>query len=175
MSHLTLRTDRLKLIAATRELLETEGDLTQLAQGLQAEVPSNWPMPLYDSDARSHFLRVVSENPEAVGWTTWYILLAESTRTMTLVGAVGACGLPDVDGTIVIGYSILDQFQGKGYATEALCGFLKWARQHPRLRRVFADTYPRLVASIRVLERNGFIRCGKGTEEGTIGFELLIS
>jgi len=171
---LTIRLDRLELVAATKELLQAEAGLPQLARGLQAEVPDNWPTPLYDNDARQFFLTVVSENPEAVGWTAWYILLPDESGKRTLIGAVGACGLPDDDGKIVIGYSLLDQFHGKGYATEALRGFLDWARQHPHLRKVVADTFPHLPASIRVLEKNGFVRCGPGADEGSIRLELVV-
>jgi RimJ/RimL family protein N-acetyltransferase len=173
--HPMVRLDRLELIAATQELLQAEADHTQLAQGLQAEVPGNWPTPLYDNNARQFFLSVVSENPKAVGWTTWYILLLpDESGKKTLVGGVGACGLPNENGEIVIGYSLLDQFQGKGYATEALRGFLGWAKQHPGLRKVIADTFPHLTASIRVLEKTGFKRCGPGADEGSIRFELAV-
>ena len=174
MPNLTIRLDRLELIAATKELLHAEEDLPRFAQGLQADIPSNWPTPLYDSDARQHFLRIVNENTEAVGWTAWYILLCDEAGSKTLIGSVGACGLPDEDGDIVIGYSLLAQFHGKGYATEALRGFLERLTQHRDLRRVVADTFPHLTASIRVLEKNGFVRCGSGGEEGTIRFELLV-
>lgn len=174
LSNLTLRLDRLELIAATKELLQAEADLPLLAKCLQAEVPNNWPTPLYDNDARQFFLTVVSENAEAVGWTAWYILLREESGKRTLIGAVGACGLPDEEGKIVIGYSLLDQFHGKGYATEALRGFLDWTTRHPRLQKVVADTFPHLTASIRVLEKNGFVRNGPGADEGSIRFELAV-
>jgi RimJ/RimL family protein N-acetyltransferase len=171
---LTIRLDRLELIAATKEMLEAEEDLERLGQHLRADVPANWPTPLYDNDARQHFLRVMSENPDAVGWTAWYILLLADTGKRTLIGAVGACGLPDSDGKIVIGYSLLDQFHGTGYATEALRGFLNWAKREPSLRKVVAETFPHLTASIRVLEKNGFVRSGAGTDEGSIRFELSV-
>jgi RimJ/RimL family protein N-acetyltransferase len=171
---LTIRLDRLELIAATKEMLEAEEDVERLGQLLRADVPANWPTPLYDNDARQHFLRVVSENPDAVGWTAWYILLRDDTGKRTLIGTVGACGLPDEEGRIVIGYSLLDQFHGHGYATEALRGFLNWAKREPSLRTVVADTFPHLTASIRVLEKNDFVRCGVGTDEGSIRFELSV-
>jgi [ribosomal protein S5]-alanine N-acetyltransferase len=174
MLNLTIRLDRLELIAATKELLQAEDDHTHLGHGLQAEVPSNWPPTLYDDNARQFFLAVVSENPKAVGWTTWYILVPDELDKKTLIGGVGACGLPDEDGKIVIGYSLLDQFHGKGYATEALQGFLGWAKETSRLRKVIADTFPRLATSIRVLENNGFARRGAGADEGSIRFELVI-
>jgi [ribosomal protein S5]-alanine N-acetyltransferase len=172
--NLTIQLNRLELIAATKELLQAEVDHSQLARCLQAEVPDNWPTPLYDNDARQFFLSVVTEKPEAVGWTTWYILLRDTSGKKTLIGGVGACGLPDDDGKIVIGYSLLDQFHGMGFATEALRGFLDWAKQDPRLRKVIADTFPHLTASIRVLEKNGFTQTGPGADEGSIRFELAI-
>lgn len=172
MPQLSIQTERLNLIAATKELLQAECDHRLLARCLQAVVPENWPTPLYDKDARQFFLTVVSENPDAVGWTTWYILLRGESGEKTLIGGVGACGLPDKEGQIVIGYSLLDQFHGNGYATEALRGFLDWAKQHPNLRKVIADTFPHLTASIRVLEKSGFIKTGLGTDEGSIRFEL---
>jgi RimJ/RimL family protein N-acetyltransferase len=168
---LAIRLARLELVAATPELLQAEDDVAQLARHLAADVPRNWPPPLYDREARLHFLRVVSESPAAVGWTTWYVLVRQETGVPTLIGGVGAVGPPDDDGAILIGYSLLDQFHRQGYATEALQGFLAWADQDARLRRVVADTFPDLHASIRVLEKNGFVGCGAGAEAGSLRFE----
>lgn len=108
MPQLKIRLDRLEMVAATKQLLEAEADHEHFAEGLQAEVPSNWPTPLYDDDARQYFLRVLSENPEAVGWTAWYILLLNEAGCKTLIGSMGACGLPDDQGAIVICYSLLE-------------------------------------------------------------------
>jgi [ribosomal protein S5]-alanine N-acetyltransferase len=174
MLHLSIQLDRLELVAATKELLQAETDHSQLARCLQAEVPSNWPTPLYDDDARQFFLSIVTENPEAVGWTNWYILLHEESGNRTLIGGIGACGLPNENGEILIGYSLLDQFHGKGFATEALQGFIGWAKKNPRLRKAIADTFPHLTASIRVLEKNGFVQAGSGADEGSIRFELAV-
>ncbi len=169
---LSIRSNRLKLVAATAELLLAEEDREQLGDKLRAQVPDNWPMPLYDVDARQFFLRVVTDTPAAVGWTGWYILLPDETGQTTLIGSVGACGPPDENGVILIGYSLLGQFHGQGYATEALRAFLDWAGSDPCLRKVVADTFPNLPASIRVLEKNGFVRHGEGADEGSIRFEL---
>jgi hypothetical protein len=117
MPNLTIRLERLELIAATKELLQVEADHTHLAHGLQADVPDNWPTLLYDNDARQFFLTVVSNNPEAVGWTAWYILLRNDSGKKTLIGGVGACGLPDDDGKIVIGY-----LRSPGKLTDGICG-----------------------------------------------------
>jgi [ribosomal protein S5]-alanine N-acetyltransferase len=170
-----LQLDRLELVAATPELLRAEDDLPRLAEALQADVPANWPTAIYDADARSHFLSLMQEHPEAAGWTVWYILRLNGSGRKILIGAVGAVGPPSEDGVIEIGYSLLDQFFGQGYATEALRGFLAWACRRADLKRIIADTSPNSPASIRVLQKNGFVRCGPGAEPETIRFELLRS
>ena len=174
MANITLQTERLELTAATAEMLEAEEDRSRLANLLQADVPPNWPTPMYDADARAHFLALMRERPDALGWAVWYIALAEAGRK-TLIGATGAIGPPSDDGVIEIGYSLLEQFHGRGYATEALGAFLDEAWRHSVLRRVIADTFPDLTASIRVLEKNGFVPCGPSVEPGAIRFELLRS
>jgi [ribosomal protein S5]-alanine N-acetyltransferase len=174
MSNITLRTERLELTAATLEMLQAEEDQPRLAGLLNADVPANWPTPLYDAQARSYFTTLMREQPDALGWAVWYVFLVENGRK-TLIGAAGATAPPSAEGTIEIGYSLLDQFHNRGYATEALGGFLSWAWRHTSLRRVIADTFPNLTASIRVLEKCGFALCGPGSEAGAIRFELLRS
>ena len=72
-------------------------------------VPTPRSTTLQDLDLhlppRQHFLRVLSENAESVGGTAWYIVLLDEAGPRTLIGSVGACGLPDDSGTIVIGDS----------------------------------------------------------------------
>lgn len=86
----------------------------------------------------------------------------------------------------MIGYSVLEEFQNKGYATEAILALIPHIFSWPRIRRIVATTYPGLKASVRVLEKAGFIPGGKagfvrggrnkegrGIEEGTVMYVLL--
>lgn len=75
-------------------------------------------------------------------------------------------------GVVEIGYGIVGEFQRRGYATEAAAGLVGWAHAHPEVRMVAAHTLPELTASIRVLEKNGFVRRGIPAEEGAIRFEM---
>lgn len=73
----------------------------------------------------------------------------------------------------MIGYSVLDEFQNYGYATEALCHLIPVIFSRPGIRRIIATTYTELKASIRVLEKCGFVPVGEtsggnGIEEGTV-------
>ena len=75
--------------------------------------------------------------------------------------------------TLMLGYSVLDEFQNRGYATEAIRHLIPHFLSLPGIRRIAATTCPDLGASIRVLEKNGFTKTdlplsGTGAEEGTI-------
>ena len=74
--------------------------------------------------------------------------------------------------SVEIGYAVVEQFQKKGYATEAVRALVQWAFSHPQVVRVIAETYPDNTACSRVLEKSDFKYFGKGLEEGTIQFEV---
>lgn len=168
-----LRTPRLTLVAGTVELLKSDAaGPAALAAALGAVVPPGWPPPIYDDAARDFMLRYLESNPGAVGYGAWYILLEdERGDAPVLIGTGGLTGLPSPDGTVEIGYSILDAHQRRGYATEAVAALLGWAYAQPGVRCVIAHTFPDLLPSIRVLEKSGFRRVGPGAEEGTIRFQ----
>lgn len=65
-----------------------------------------------------------------------------------------------------IGYGILEQYRGRGYASEAVRLALKWAFSHPEVDAVEAETDPDNIASQRVLEKCGFRPSGEIGEEG---------
>ncbi len=54
--------------------------------------------------------------------------------------AVGAAGVaaPDADGPVEIGYAVYPEQEGRGYATEAARGLVRWALAQPGVRRVVA-------------------------------------
>ncbi len=81
-------------------------------------------------------------------------------------------GLPDDDGSYMIGYSILPPFRRRGLASEGVASLVEAAFATGRISRVLAETYPHLIASIGVLEKNGFRFIGPGGEEGVIRYEL---
>jgi [ribosomal protein S5]-alanine N-acetyltransferase len=166
-------TPRLQLTPATIASLETElrHDYAALADLLSATVPSAWPPDYYDDDARRYSLGKLRESPEHANWWTWYILLRHPRRNPDLLGVGGFKGPPKT-GVVEIGYGVVKDFQRHGYATEAAAGLVRWAQAHPQISMVAAHTLPELTASIRVLEKNGFVQRGTPEEEGAIRFEL---
>ena len=71
---------------------------------------------------------------------------------------VQTCALP------IFGYGLTEKYWGKGYATEAICGAIEWARSQPALEVVVAKTAKTNDASMRVLEKAGFTPCGEDAE-----------
>ena len=65
-----------------------------------------------------------------------------------------------------IGYGIDEEFQGKGYATEAVKLALVWAFGHAGVAAVEAETDPDNSASQKVLAKCGFKATGTIGEEG---------
>jgi RimJ/RimL family protein N-acetyltransferase len=174
MHEKTIFTERLDLIAATAELARTEMEDTQeFSRRLGVHVPEDWPPPLNDAQSMNWTLRFLLENPDGVGWATWYFVLrTNDPRERTAIGNGGFKGKPTREGSVEVGYSLMEPFQGCGYATEAVGGLLKWAFDHSQVNRVIAETYPELLPSIRVLEKNGFAPAGKGSEERAIRFVI---
>lgn len=58
----------------------------------------------------------------------------------------------------MIGYSLLPEFRGRGFATRAADLVARWAFDHVRVARLIAGTAPDNEGSQRVLQRAGFVR-----------------
>ncbi len=65
-----------------------------------------------------------------------------------------------------IGYGILEEYRGLGFATEAVKLALKWAFRHPMVKAVEAEVDPDNATSQRVLMKCGFRPNGEIGEEG---------
>lgn len=164
-----LRTRRLELVAATAELARAASDGNEpLARALDVDVPESWPPPAHAA-RQSGYARALEADVTLAGWSFWFVV--EATPRV-LVGAIGFRGRPAADGTVEIGYAMLDKYQRRGFATEAMGALIDWAFSHDEVRRVRAHTSPAELPSIRVLENNGLRRAGEGAEPGTICFEL---
>ena len=166
-------TDRLRLVAGTEALAEAElGAREKLSKLLGALVPETWP-PDNLRDVLEYFYALYREHPEWEGWLAWYAVRIDSGHSI-LCGSVGFRGPPDKQGMVEIGYSVLPEFQGQGLATEMVGGIVQWAKQQPDVKQIEAETNVDNKASIAVLEKNGFICTGAGSEPNTIRFTFGI-
>ena len=95
----------------------------------------------------------------------WYAMWMIELKNGTHIGDLCFKGLHS-DGTAEIGYGILEEFQGRGYATEAVKAALEWAFHHPEVTAITAEADSGNSASVRVLEKCGFTATGETGEEG---------
>jgi len=167
---LRIVTPRLELVAAEPAIAVAEADSVQgWCAPLGVEPPGSWPPPLHDGATLHWFAMAVRRDPAGLGWYTWYVV---RLARRALIGQAGFKGRPDSRGSVEIGYSLLPPFHGAGYGTELVHALAAWAFRHGTVMRVLADTYPELVASVRVLEKNGFACTGRADDPGAIRFEL---
>ncbi len=85
-----------------------------------------------------------------------------------LIGKLGAWKLPE------IGFLINRAQWGKGYASEALAAFIA-RRRWVGTRELTADVDPRNLASLKLLQRHGFVETGRAAGTWQIGDELCDS
>ena len=102
------------------------------------------------------------EHPEQWDWYAMWIIENEAGIH---IGDLCFKGVEDGKNP-EIGYGIDDEFQGRGYATEAVKLALAWAFGHAGVAAVEAETDPDNIASQRVLAKCGFKPTGTIGEEG---------
>ncbi len=168
-----LATARLDLVASTLEHIECElNDPERLAEMLDVGIPQSWPPGEYDRDAMEYLRARLAEGGEVVvGWYSWYGIVRQTPRR-TLVAAGGYFGPPGVGDEVEIGYSLVPEFQGHGYATELVVALVDRAFRLTDIKRVVARTTPDNRASAVLLERCGFVSDGQISDEGTVRYLL---
>jgi ribosomal-protein-alanine N-acetyltransferase len=168
---LELVTPRMRLVASTPELVRAEiGDPQAFGRLLDAGIPNGWP-PDESADALPWFLEQLERaGPTGIGWYGFYgIVLAGEPGAPVLVGGGGSLG-PPAEGSVEIGYSLLPEFQRRGYATEMMSAIVDWIVGDPRVTRVTAETATQNLPSRRLLERLSFHEAGAGREPDTVAY-----
>lgn len=171
----SIDTPRLRLVAGTAVLHAAElEDATALGPLLGAEVPADWPPAdgEYDRDAIGFFLRQLTEAPGVIGWHSFYVVTCtEPGVRARLVASAGYFGPPDAHGSVEIGYTVVAEHRGRGYATEAVQALVACAFERGATR-VLAHTRPDNGPSIAVLTRCGFRPSAVTERPQMLGFEV---
>jgi ribosomal-protein-alanine N-acetyltransferase len=164
-----LRTERLDLVAATLDHICAELEAPRyLASLLGATVDPGWPPGEYDRGVQEFFRdRLREGGADAVGRYGWYAVRrgGDGNRAV-LVGAGGYIGPPDADGAIEVGFSLMPAWRNMGYATEMVEALVAHALADSGVRVIVAHTSMENPASMRVLEKSGFMRADDDGEGG---------
>lgn len=144
-----IETQRLKIYAATKEQME----IWIAAQTIDVL-----------KTAYTEMLDGCLAHPDQWEWyAIWMIELKDGTH----IGELCFKGI-DAYGSAEIGYGIADDYQGQGFATEAVNAAAAWAFRQNAVNSVTAEVDKDNIASIRVLEKSGFVLTEKIGEEGPI-------
>jgi len=93
---------------------------------------------------------------------TFWIVIDKTSEI--IVAELGFKGIPNNKGEIEIGYGTMPDQQGKGYMTEAVAGMIQWAAGRADVEYILAETDENNYASIRIVQKNGFIPYNKKGE-----------
>ena len=78
-----------------------------------------------------------------------------------MIGDFCINGEPNKNGEIEIGYGTYEEFQNRGYMTEIVSGIIEWAKKQSIVKLIIASTDKINIASVKVLEKNGFTKVGE--------------
>lgn len=87
-------------------------------------------------------------------------LTIRDRATGAFAGEIGLYYQEPLTGQAMVGYSLLPEWRGRGYATRAVRLVVRWAFDHTGISRITAGAHPGNLGSHRVLERAGFRREG---------------
>ena len=118
------------------------------------------PDEVYDSveEARAAIEFLISRYNSADGPFVYPIITNDDGKN---IGYIQLCQIDD--GFWEIGYHIAKQFTGQGYATEAVKAFLPAMAQKLNLNEVYGICLAENLASIRVMEKCGFVQVYQGS------------
>lgn len=155
-----LVTPRLTLEPITLPLVEATfaGDRAAIEELVRARVPDAWPGRALVERAFSASLEHIRADPTTRLWGDRLVITRDEDQRL-LVGSVIFHGRPE-DGIAEVGYGVEERWQRKGYASEATKACTDWALAQEGIVGVTATTPPWHTASIRVLEKSGFVRAG---------------
>jgi ribosomal-protein-alanine N-acetyltransferase len=115
-------------------------------------------------------LRDVFPHPYTIDDARWWIEHAsqedpeQSFAIASAVEPIGGIGLMFGDDVhrhnAELGYWLAEPFWGRGIMTGAVCAFTEYAFKKFPLNRIYAEPFARNLASVRVLEKAGFLREG---------------
>jgi [ribosomal protein S5]-alanine N-acetyltransferase len=149
-----LETKRLRLLPFSLELKKvTLTQKARLAEILGVHVPDSWPGPDM-TEALPFFIEAMEQDPTGLVWDGIIIHKADQIA----IGSIGFKGGPDKSGMVEIGYSIIPEYQGHGYATEMAHRLITWAFQIQEIQVINAECLDDNIGSIRVLEKLGMRR-----------------
>jgi RimJ/RimL family protein N-acetyltransferase len=153
-SDFALATARLRLYAPSLAEIDDlmRDERSALGTRIHAAIPPEWPGPNLTS-ALPIIADAMRQEP---GDARWVWLIIEPT-TARVIGDIGFHEPLRAGTTVEIGYVLLPDAHGHGYATEATSALIDWTFARTQVTRIIAQIDPANTASIRVAEKVGML------------------
>jgi len=167
----TIRSEHLDLPSLSAEQLEAllAGDVAPVAEATNATYSPEW---LAENPRHlAYRARQLRENPAAQAWLVRPIVLRDDDRPV--IGTINFHAPPNERGMVEIGYSLLPDYRGRGYAVEAVRALLSWAGRQPGVKLFRASVSPDNERSQHLLGKLGFVQVGEQMDEED-GLELVL-
>lgn len=170
MSEPLVHTARLDLCPMGAEAIEAllAGDGERLHRLTGARFRDPAPPP-YMAEALPVVRDRLRRHPEESRWWNWLVVDRDSGAA---VGSVAFGGPVNVEGAVLVGYAMYADFEGRGYATEAVKAMITWAFAQPGVREVRALAPVWNTPALRVAENVG-MRPVASDEDDDVGEVLL--
>ncbi len=94
-------------------------------------------------------------------YTFWNII---DKKLNVMVGDLCFKGEPNEKGEIELGYGTYNNFENRGYMTEAVNEIINWAFKQPHVKSILAQTHIANIASLSILKKNNFIKYDQSLE-----------
>ena len=130
--------------------LETELKLNKSSRTISPELKEAFEQTILPN---------VADKSKNYLYSTLWTAISKAENKM--VGDLCIVGEPNAQGEIEIGYGTYDEFQNKGFMTEAVSGMITWAKTQLEVTAIIASTEKTNTPSFKVLEKNGFIKTGE--------------
>lgn len=171
MMDIRVGTERLEIAPLTVEEIEAllAGDGVRLRELTGVLFARPAAPPPYMTDPLPAVRDRLRARPAEAPWWNWLMFERETRRA---VGSVSFGGPPDELGAVLIGYAMYEQFEGHGYATEAVKAMVAWAFQQAGVRQVRTLAPVWNTPAVRVAENVG-MRPVASDEDDDVG-EVLV-
>jgi len=171
MVEISVHTARLELTPLGAESIQAllDGDADQLKHLTGASFPEPAGPPPYMAESLPVVRDRLRKLPGEAPWWNWIVVLQDSGE---VVGSVAFGGMPELDGSVLIGYAMYPGYEGQGYATEAVRAMVAWAFAQPGVRTVRALAPVWNTPAVHVAEKVG-MRPIASDEDDEVG-EVLV-
>jgi RimJ/RimL family protein N-acetyltransferase len=155
-------TSRMKLVRQDQKLADAEASQhSDLAEALDAEVPSSWPPKFVAAPGKS----------EELPWRNYYMVLSGDGEGPVLVGLAGVAPWPKENRAVQIGAAFVPEYQGRHLGAELSAALAEWALSLPEVDRAICDVPADHEGAAKALLRGGYSR---EAEAPALGFARFV-